>query len=402
MKNSFGYIAQLDKHAPRLTVEETFEFAYQCKSGGNFIRDRELLQSVEAKEALRRANKTKLATRLVLASLGLTEVKDTFVGDTTVRGVSGGQRRRVTVGEMLHRNPVLCCDEISTGLDAASTFDMIQMILHFGRMRKLTRIISLLQPSPSTVSLFDEVVLLGEGQILYAGPIVEVEDYFAKLGYEAPEFMDCADFMQMLSSGEGPSLYNPPEEIKEVRPNAPTISELAEIFRQSHYSGQISEILSSPPKYVWKSEDSLHGSNPEVSGLGLSKALKNRYANNFFRSTALVFLRFLKLWIRDRRVIAAGTVKNILMGVSVGGVFFDTVDPISIEGALFQAGLFVMLGECTTSGCIFVALRISYSFIFLSSSRRCHAELRRFDRGSNHPQQTPRCKFLLRVAFYCR
>jgi ABC-type multidrug transport system ATPase subunit len=82
-----------------------------------------------------------------LVSLGLNEVKDTFVGDTNVRGVSGGQRRRVTVGEMLmNSSPVLCGDEISTGLDAASTYDMCEVLCHLGRLQKFTRIISLLQP----------------------------------------------------------------------------------------------------------------------------------------------------------------------------------------------------------------------------------------------------------------
>jgi ABC-type multidrug transport system ATPase subunit len=99
IKNAFAYIDQLDKHAPRLTVEETFDFAYQCSTGGKFIR-----QEVpdEIKSIVEKADHENLATRLVLAGLGLTEVKDTYVGDTDIRGVSGGQRRRVTVGEVCH------------------------------------------------------------------------------------------------------------------------------------------------------------------------------------------------------------------------------------------------------------------------------------------------------------
>lgn len=103
IKNAFAYIDQLDKHAPRLTVEETFDFAYQCSTGGKFIR-----QEVpdEIKSIMEKADQENLATRLVLAGLGLTEVKDTYVGDTDIRGVSGGQRRRVTVGEVCHPK---CC-----------------------------------------------------------------------------------------------------------------------------------------------------------------------------------------------------------------------------------------------------------------------------------------------------
>ena len=100
IKNAFAYIDQLDKHAPRLTVEETFDFAYQCSTGGKFIRQE---VPAEIKSVMEKADKENLATRLVLAGLGLTEVKDTYVGDTNIRGVSGGQRRRVTVGEVCTR-----------------------------------------------------------------------------------------------------------------------------------------------------------------------------------------------------------------------------------------------------------------------------------------------------------
>ena len=97
IENAFAYIDQLDQHAPRLTVEETFEFAYQCSTGGKLIQEK---VGAEAAEKLKQAEKEHLATQLTLSGLGLTEVKDTFVGDANVRGVSGGQRRRVTVGEV--------------------------------------------------------------------------------------------------------------------------------------------------------------------------------------------------------------------------------------------------------------------------------------------------------------
>ena len=334
-------------------MEETLQFAFQCKSGGTIFQDSEIVQTDEAKAALERANKADLVTKLVLAVLGLSEVKDTFVGDTNVRGVSGGQRRRVTVGEMMtSRCPVLCGDEISTGLDAASTYDMVQMILHFGRLRKFTRIISLLQPSPETVSLFNEVIVLAEGKILYCGPVLEVEEYFADIGYKAPDFMDIADFLQMISTGDVATLYDPPEDIKAQRPDAPTIEELAELFQVSQFGTAITDELSRSPSYIWHGSDankldSKKGEIAAVSGLSEMKSVQRRFANRFPRSTYLVLMRFLTLWTRDRRVIVAGAVKNILMGVSVGGVFWDTDDPISIQGVLFQGGLFIMLGMFT-------------------------------------------------------
>ena len=106
IENAVAYIDQLDRHAPRLSVEETFEFAYQCKTGG--ISPRQSMEDALTKAGNENAvkeqqQKDALPSRVKigLESLGLTGVKDTFVGDSTVRGVSGGQRRRVTVGEMI-------------------------------------------------------------------------------------------------------------------------------------------------------------------------------------------------------------------------------------------------------------------------------------------------------------
>jgi len=193
------------------------------------------------------------------------------------------------------------------------------------------------------VSLFDEVIVMAEGQIVFAGPIEDVEDYFASIGFRSPEFTDVADFLQMVSTGDGASLYEPDSKLKAIRPDPPTVSELAEIFRDSKFAKKIVDDLHSPLKYVWtETEGSQHGG--EVSNLAMSEAVKNRYANRFPRSTNLILRRFLTLWRRDKRVIIAGAVKNVLMGVSVGGVFFSTDDEISIQGALFQAGLFIMLG----------------------------------------------------------
>ena len=133
----------------------------------------------------------------------------------------------------MSRAPILCGDAISTGLDAASTYDMIQVIVHAGRKRKQTGIFSLLQPSPETVSLFDDVIVIAEGQIIYAGPIEEVEDYFAGIGFHCPEFTDVADFLQMVSTGDGEGLYDPNATLRGQRIDPPTIAELAEIFQES-------------------------------------------------------------------------------------------------------------------------------------------------------------------------
>jgi len=78
----------------------------------------------------------------------------------------------------------MCMDEISTGLDAATTYDITRDLGEFTRMTKSIKIVSLLQPPPETVANFDEIILIADGKIVYSGPIEDVVDYFYQLGYE--------------------------------------------------------------------------------------------------------------------------------------------------------------------------------------------------------------------------
>ena len=106
-----SFVGQLDLHAPFLTVQETFDFAAGCCRG--------------AARGKQGDDGVPLSENLTVDGLDLAVCRDTYVGDADHRGVSGGQRRRVTVGEMMVRqSPVACADEISTGLDAAVTYDI--------------------------------------------------------------------------------------------------------------------------------------------------------------------------------------------------------------------------------------------------------------------------------------
>jgi ABC-type multidrug transport system ATPase subunit len=114
LQNIVSYVGQLDIHAPFLTVQETFDFAADCRMGANKRRKADDDTSGKV-----------LTENLTIDGLDLAVCRDTFVGDANNRGVSGGQRRRVTLGEMMiGQNPVACADEISTGLDAAVTYDI--------------------------------------------------------------------------------------------------------------------------------------------------------------------------------------------------------------------------------------------------------------------------------------
>jgi ABC-type multidrug transport system ATPase subunit len=82
-------------------------------------------------------------------------------------------------------------------ITAATTYDITKMFGQVSRLKNTIMIVSLLQPPPETVANFDEVIVLSEGMIIYNGPVAEVIDHFNSLGYEIPERMDVADWLQV-------------------------------------------------------------------------------------------------------------------------------------------------------------------------------------------------------------
>ena len=353
LANIVSYVQQLDVHAPYLTVKETFEFAKQSRTGG---KD----SSLDDQE------------NLTIEGLGLAHVRDTFVGNSDVRGVSGGQRRRVTLGEMMEGfNPVACADEISTGLDAAATYDICKSIVDFARRVGTTRIVSLLQPGPETFALFDEVVLLSEGYVVYAGPVGEVVAYFESLGYKLPTTVDVADFLQVVATPEGVLLF---DSSLSPRNNHYTPEQFAETFEASKYGRQIQEKLDSGAmKSSWRDEEKENESGRSWANNSIPSKVpdeyKQEFQNSWFRSFQLNFYRFMTLWKRDWGYIIGKAGENVGMAVATGGILFgkgsvddgfpgelgsgeiESFDSVQngIYSALFMTCLHMTLGTSTST-----------------------------------------------------
>lgn len=97
---------------------------------------------------------------------------------------------------------MLFMDEISNGLDSSTTYQIIKYLRHSTCALDATTVISLLQPAPETYELFDDVILLSEGQIVYQGPREAVLNFFSFMGFSCPRRKNVADFLQEVSSSE--------------------------------------------------------------------------------------------------------------------------------------------------------------------------------------------------------
>ncbi|PIN08713.1 Pleiotropic drug resistance proteins (PDR1-15), ABC superfamily [Handroanthus impetiginosus] len=217
-----SYISQNDLHHGEMTVRETLDFSGRCFGVGARY---ELLAELSRREkdagikpdpeidAFMKAiavagQKTSLITDYVLKILGLDICGDTMVGDDMRRGISGGQKKRVTTGEMLvGPAKVFFMDEISTGLDSSTTFQIVKYMRQMIHIMDITMIISLLQPAPETFDLFDDIILLSEGQIVYQGPRENVLDFFESVGFKCPERKGVADFLQEVTSKKDQGQY---------------------------------------------------------------------------------------------------------------------------------------------------------------------------------------------------
>ncbi|KAL8002462.1 putative pleiotropic drug resistance protein PDR/CDR [Plasmopara halstedii] len=332
-----SYVTQRDKHYPSLTVKETLEFAHACCGGGFSERDAQhyVNGTPEENQAALEAARAmfKHYPDIVIQQLGLEKCQNTIVGDAMIRGVSGGERKRVTTGEMEFGNRcVMMMDEISTGLDSAATFDIITTQRSIAKKFRKTIVISLLQPSPEVFELFDDVIILNEGHIMYHGPQAEALTYFENLGFKCPPRRDVADFLLDLGTDKQ-SQY----EVESISTNSipHTASQYADAFTRSSIYGQMMEEIHGPvqPNLL---EDHVKHIDPIPE-----------FHLDFWESTVGVVQRQITLTMRDTAFLAGRSIMVILMGLLYASVFyqFDETNAQLVMGLIFYAVLFVSLGQ---------------------------------------------------------
>ncbi|CAN7118574.1 ABC transporter G family member 42 [Brassica rapa] len=217
-----NYVSQNDLHIPEITVRETLDFSGCFQGTGSRL---ETMKEISRREKLKgiipdpdidaymkatsiEGSKTNLQTDYILKILGLSFCADTRVGDTSRPGISGGEKRRLTTGEMIV-GPIktLFMDEISNGLDSSTTFQIVSCLQHYALLSEGTIVVSLLQPAPETFELFDDVILMGEGKIIYIGPRDYICRFFEDCGFKCPTRKSVAEFLQEVISRKDQEQY---------------------------------------------------------------------------------------------------------------------------------------------------------------------------------------------------
>mmetsp|Transcript_4045 Transcript_4045/g.8702 ORF Transcript_4045/g.8702 Transcript_4045/m.8702 type:complete len:921 (+) Transcript_4045:322-3084(+) len=161
-----GFVPQDDVLCPDLSVEETLMFS----AGWRLPRD------MSDEERMKRVED-------VMETLDLVKIRDRRVGGVSKRGISGGERKRVSIGmELVAKPAVLIMDEPTSGLDSAGTFRLMSMLKRVAD-RGVSVVTVIHQPSARVFSLLDDLVLMQDGEAAYLGPRKDILPFLHEMGY---------------------------------------------------------------------------------------------------------------------------------------------------------------------------------------------------------------------------
>lgn len=185
MKRISGFVSQEDVLMGTLTVREALAFAA-------FLR---LPLEMSAKDKRKRVNQT-------LIDLGLDHISNQLIGYPGKRGISGGEKRRLMIAQELVTKPsVLFLDEPTSGLDSFNAFSVIKTLSKVAKAHKTTIIMTIHQPRSNIWNLFDKILLLASGNLIYSGSKDLIRDHFSNIGFSCPLGYNIADYLIDVSSG---------------------------------------------------------------------------------------------------------------------------------------------------------------------------------------------------------
>ncbi|KAG6599673.1 pleiotropic drug resistance protein ABC superfamily [Phytophthora cinnamomi] len=353
-----AYVPQTDKHFPSLSVQETLEFAHTCCAEELASRrGRSLLSNGTRGQNMAALRTTEALYQnypdVIVEQLGLQMCRETVIGNSMIRGVSGGERRRVTTGEMeFGMKYATFMDDISTGLDSAATFDIVCTQRDIAKKLHKTVVMALLQPAPEVFELFDNILLLNDGEVMYHGPREHVIPYFESLGFVCPPDHDVADYLLDLGTDQQHQFAVGKVDggCSASRKTPRLASEFAEMFRQSSIHQDVVRTLDSP----WSS-DRLHDAEQHLLKMPM-------FRQSFWAGTWTLILRQTTITLRNMDFIRVRALMVIVMGLIFGSTFYQ-VDPTNIQvslGILYQSTMFLALGQSSQTPGFIAAREIYY------------------------------------------
>eukprot|EP00382_Lankesteria_abbotti_P000731 CAMPEP_0113844250 /NCGR_PEP_ID=MMETSP0372-20130328/143_1 /TAXON_ID=340204 /ORGANISM="Lankesteria abbotti" /LENGTH=622 /DNA_ID=CAMNT_0000813253 /DNA_START=125 /DNA_END=1990 /DNA_ORIENTATION=+ /assembly_acc=CAM_ASM_000359 len=357
--NQFSnYVMQQDHLLEYLTVYETISISAKLK-----------LKSLPREARRERVER-------VINELGLDECRNVRVGGEAVKGISGGQKKRVSIAiELLDEPSLLFLDEPTSGLDSSLAYDILKVLVDLANVGR-TVICTVHQPRSQVFGFFDRLLLLSKGSVVFHGASADALPFFASLGYNCPSHFNPADFfLDVLSSKKGVSgnigkildskiaeissstseenLENPAQRSCSFQGGRVLISEeevnrFPEMFKNSKFGNALEADIDAAT--------AISETGNSVIGLKVQNYLNFRRGSMWDWSRSFVIL-CRRVWLNSVRNPMDSYIQlsiNIVFGLIIGGLFFQLGDDgvgnqVFSQAANFAGLLFFVVTQCSFS-----------------------------------------------------
>ncbi|CAH8268672.1 unnamed protein product [Arabidopsis lyrata] len=298
-----AYVMQDDLLFPMLTVKETLMFASEFRLPRSLSKSKKM-ERVEA----------------LIDQLGLRNAANTVIGDEGHRGVSGGERRRVSIGiDIIHDPIVLFLDEPTSGLDSTNAFMVVQVLKRIAQSGSIV-IMSIHQPSARIVELLDRLIILSRGKSVFNGSPAILPGFFSDFGRPIPEKENITEFALDL--------------VRELEGSKEGTKALVD-FNEKWQQNKISLIQSAPqtnelePDRALSLKEAINASVSRgklVSGSSRSNPTSmetvSSYANPSLFETFILAKRYMKNWIRMPELVGTRIATVMVTGSLLATVYW--------------------------------------------------------------------------------
>ena len=201
-----GYVPQSDALFPLLTVKETLLFSAHIRLPSSAFKLSEKLERVES-----------LMAELGLAHVGNRRVGNVHVDMDTRGGLSGGERRRVSIGvELIHDPPVLLLDEPTSGLDSSAALKIVGMLHSMAKNRSRTIVLSIHQPSYRIMEHMNSILLLARGHVVHHGTLEQLQWKLVQAGHQIEPQVNILEYaIEDIMSSKGGSMMHMHSQVSE-------------------------------------------------------------------------------------------------------------------------------------------------------------------------------------------
>ncbi|KAL8947098.1 MAG: hypothetical protein Q9222_006581, partial [Ikaeria aurantiellina] len=350
-RGEVNYNPEDDQHFPTLNVWQTLKFSLMSKTRK---RDQQHISIV---------------VNALLKMFGISHTTKTLVGNEYVRGISGGERKRVSIAETLAtKSTVVCWDNSTRGLDSSTALDYANSLRIMTDLSDRTTLVTLYQAGEGIYELMDKVLLIDEGRMMYQGPAKEAKQYFIDLGFHCPERETTADFLT--------SVTDPVQRIVRdgFEHSAPrTAADFERIFKNSEAYKKVLADVADYENYLQNTENEDARQFKQSVQQQKSKTVpkNSSFTVSLWRQVLTCTARELWLVWGDKPTLYTKYFIIVANGLIVGSLFYDQPDSTAGNfprgGTLFFSIVFIgwlQLSELmkAVSGRVVIARHKDYAF----------------------------------------